>query len=116
MVQTLRMLESNLENERDDKPNSLKQAMHRSNWPKWKKAMQAEYDFLIENETWELTSTLENRQVITGRWCFKLEKDRNGQNLKYKAIWVAHGFNQEEGIDFVETFAAVVKPFDASAY
>ena len=72
--------------------------------------MQAEYDSLIENETWELTAIPENRQVITGRWCFKLKKDRDGQILKYKARWVAHGFKQEEGIDFVETFAAVVKP------
>ncbi len=72
--------------------------------------MQAEYDFLIENETWELTSTPENRQVITGRWCFKLKKDRNGQILKCKARWVAHSFKQDEGIDFVETFAAVIKP------
>ena len=110
MVQTLRMLESNLDNEGDDEPNSLNQAMHRTDWLKWKEAMQAEYDSLIENETWELTSMPENRQVITGRWCFKLKKDRNGQILKYKARWVAHGFKQEEGVDFVETFAAVVKP------
>ena len=110
MVHTLRMLESNVNNEGDDEPNSLKQAMHRADWPKWKEAMQVEYDSLIENETWELTSMPENRQVITGRWCFKLKKDRNGQILKYKARWVAHGFKQEEGVDFVETFAAVVKP------
>ena len=28
--------------------------------------MQVEYDFLIKNETWELTAMTENRQVITG--------------------------------------------------
>ncbi len=71
--------------------------------------MQAEYDSFIENETWELTAMPENRQVIIGQWCFKLKKDRDGQTLKYKARWVAHGFKQEEGIDFVKTFAAVVK-------
>ena len=72
--------------------------------------MQEEYDSLIKNETWELTPAPENRQVITSRWCFKLKKDRDGHILKYKARWVAHGFKQEEGNDFVETFAAVVKP------
>ena len=110
MVQILRMLEANIANEGDDEPGTLKQAMNCSDWPKWKEAMQAEYDSLIENETWELTTMPENRQVITGRWCFKLKKDRDGHVLKYKARWVAHGFKQEEGIDFVETFAAVVKP------
>ncbi len=71
--------------------------------------MQTEYDSLIENDTWEITPLPENQQVITGRWCFKLKKDRDGQVLKYKAIWVAHGFKQQEGIDFAETFAVVVK-------
>lgn len=74
MVQTLRMLEANIANEGDDEPDTLKQAKHCSDWPKWKEAMQAEYDSLIENETWELTIMPENRQVITGRWCFKLKK------------------------------------------
>ncbi len=110
MVQILRMLESNIDNEGDIEPNSLNQAMHRTDWLKWKEALQAKYDSIIENETWKLTSMPENRQLITGRWVFKLKKDRNGQILKYKARWVAHGFKQEEGVDFVETFAAVVKP------
>ncbi len=51
----------------------------------------------------------ENQQVITGRWCFQLKKDRNRQILEYQARWVAHRFKQEEGVDFVKTFAAVVK-------
>ncbi len=110
MVQTLRMLESNLDNERDDEPNSLNQAIHITDWLKWKEAIQAEYDTLIENKTWELTSMLENRQVIIGQWCFKLKKDRKRQILKYKARWIAHGFKQVERVNFVKTFAAVVKP------
>lgn len=52
----------------------------------------------------------ENRQVITGQWCFKLKKDCHDQILKYNARWVTHSFKQEESINFVETFAAVVKP------
>lgn len=51
MVQTLRMLETNVNNKSDDKPKTLKQAMHFSDWLKWKKAIQAKYDFLIKNET-----------------------------------------------------------------
>ncbi len=110
MVQKLRILESNMDNERDDEPNSLNQAMHRTDWLKWKDVIQAEYDSLIENDIWELTSIPENRHVITGQCCFKLKKDRNGQILKYKTRWVAHGSKQEKGVDLVKIFAAVVKP------
>ncbi len=102
------MFESNLVNKEDDKPNTVKQAIRHPDWPKWREAIQAEYDPLIENETWELTATSENRQVNTGRWCFKLKKDGDGQILKYKARWVANSFKQEEDIDFVKTFAAGV--------
>ncbi len=82
MLQTLRMLESNVDNEGDDEPISLNQTMHLTDLLKWKEAIQAEYNSLIENKTWELTSMPENRQVITGRWCFKLKKDCNRQILK----------------------------------
>ena len=76
MVQTLRMLESNLNNEGDDKPNTIKQAICRPDLPNWREAMQTEYDSLIKNETWELTAIPENRQVITGQLCFKLKKTK----------------------------------------
>ena len=109
MVKTLRMLKSNLDNKRDDEPNSLSQAVHCTHWPKWEEVMQAKYDSLIENETWELTFMPENRQIITTRWCFKLRKDWNSQILEYKAWWVARNFKQEESIDFIKTFTAVVK-------
>lgn len=71
--------------------------------------MQAKYNSLIKNKIWELMPLLENRQVTTGQWCFKVKKDCIGKILKYKAKWVAHGFKQDEEIDFVETFVAVVK-------
>ena len=51
MVETLRILAVNFDNKSDDEPDTLKQAMRYSNWPKWKEAMQAEYNSLVENET-----------------------------------------------------------------
>ncbi len=39
MVQTLRMLESNLDNEGNDKPNTIKPAIRRLDWTKWREAM-----------------------------------------------------------------------------
>ena len=61
MVQTLRMLDSNIDNKGDDdEPNTLKQVMRRPYWLKWRETIQAEYDSLIENKTWELTAMPEN--------------------------------------------------------
>ncbi len=110
MEQVLGMLEFNLDNKRDDKSITIKQAIYYLDWPKWREELETEYDFLIKNKIWKLTAILENRYVITSRWCFKLKKHRDGQILKCKARWVAQGIKQEKGIHFVETFAAVVKP------
>lgn len=64
----------------------------------------------MENETWEVISMTKNRQIMIGQQCLKLKKDQYGHILKYKARQVAHGLKQKEGINFVETFAAIVKP------
>ncbi len=74
-----------------------------------KKAMEIEYNSLMENATWEIVSPPKGANVITGKWVFKLKKDRFGNILKYKARWVAHRYKQEEGLEDVKTFAAVVK-------
>ncbi len=109
MIQTVRMLEANVDNKSDDEPNTLKQAVRRSDWLKLKKSMQAKFNSLINNETWELMPESKNRQVITSRWCFKLKKDHNSHFLIYKARLVAHCFKQKEYINFVEIFATVFK-------
>ncbi len=110
MVRVLGMFSSNVDNEGADEPASLKEAMARHDWPEWKMTMEREYNSLMENGTWKLVSPSNGANVITGKWCFKLKKDRFGHILKYKARWVVHGYKLKEGLDYVETFAAVVKP------
>ena len=104
------MLANNVDNEGPDEPSTLKEAMSRPDWPKWFQAMESEIASHTENGTWELTEKPGDRKVITGRWVFKLKKDRWGNILKYKARWVVHGFKQQEGLDYKDTFAAVIKP------
>ncbi len=74
-----------MDNKGPDEPTSLKEAMARHDWPEWKKAMEIEYNSLIENGTWKIVSPPKGANVITGKWVFKLKKDRFGNILKYKA-------------------------------
>lgn len=79
--------------------------------------MKTEYQSLTQNHTWDLvdrTST-GNHEVITDKWVFKLKKDRSGNILKYKARWVVHGYKQREDVDYLDTFAVVVKPVSYKA-
>nr|GFD54289.1 retrovirus-related Pol polyprotein from transposon TNT 1-94 [Tanacetum cinerariifolium] len=47
--------------------------------------------------------------VITLRWIYKVKLDELGGILKNKARLVAHGYRQEKGIDFEESFALVAR-------
>ncbi|GJS43751.1 retrovirus-related pol polyprotein from transposon TNT 1-94 [Tanacetum coccineum] len=47
--------------------------------------------------------------VITLKWIYKVKLDELGGILKNKARLVAHGYRQEEGIDFEESFALVAR-------
>lgn len=87
-----------------------KKAMARPDWPKWLEAMKEKYASHIENGTQGLTVLPNGRKVITGRWVFRLKKNRFGNILKYKARWVIHGYKQQKGLDYLETFVAIIKP------
>lgn len=56
------------------------------------------------NKTWVLTDLPKGRKVVKGRWVYKIKRDG-----RYKARWVAKGFEQRPGIDFDETYASVVR-------
>ncbi|KAH9677458.1 retrovirus-related pol polyprotein from transposon RE1 [Citrus sinensis] len=68
--------------------------------PKWKQAMQDEYEALQKNETWVLVPKGSAGKIVGNKWVFR---------VKYKARLVAKGFHQTQGVDFFETFSPVVK-------
>lgn len=96
-------------------PKTLRQAIQDASWPEWEKAMTDEVNSLKQNKTWELVDAPKYRRVLSGKWVFKLKRGSHGQVVRYKCRWVVRGFTQEEGIDYDETFASVVKPMSYKA-
>src|ERR1043165_2189411 len=73
-------------------------------------AKQAEFDALLRNQTWQLVPRPRHANVITGKWVFKHKLRPDGTLDRYKARWVVRGFRQRADLDFIDTFAPVVKP------
>ena len=94
MVTVLANLSAGCDDSGPDEPLSIKEAMATPLWKDFEKAMHAEFQSLIENDTWEYRNAPSGRAVLTGRWVFKIKKDRWGKILKFKARWVAHGYKQ----------------------
>jgi hypothetical protein len=79
-------------------------------WENWLKGMTAEMDSIKENGVYTLAKLPPDRKALRGKWVFKLKRGANGEILRFKARYVVRGFEQQEGIDYNETFASVVKP------
>jgi hypothetical protein len=78
--------------------------------PNWLHAMREEFHVLMNQHTWSLVPRPVGANMVTGKWIFWHKLHSNGSLSRYKARWVVHGFTQQQGIDFDETFSPVIKP------
>ena len=92
--------------EHTSKPTTVQEALSH---PDWWKAMDAEFQVLINNETWDLVPYSEDMNVVTKKWVFRVKYKADGLVDRFKARLVAKGFQQLAGIAFFETFSPVVK-------
>ncbi|GJV11425.1 retrovirus-related pol polyprotein from transposon TNT 1-94 [Tanacetum coccineum] len=75
----------------------------------WIVAMQEELNQFIANDIWDLVPQPKNMTIIGTKWVFRNKLDENGVVSRNKARLVAQGYNQQEGIDYDETYAPVAR-------
>ncbi|GJX71828.1 retrovirus-related pol polyprotein from transposon TNT 1-94 [Tanacetum coccineum] len=75
----------------------------------WIVAMQEELNQFIANDVWELVPQPRNMTIIGTKWVFRNKLDENDIVSQNKARLVAQGYNQQEGIDYDETYAPVAR-------
>ncbi|GJV06990.1 retrovirus-related pol polyprotein from transposon TNT 1-94, partial [Tanacetum coccineum] len=71
--------------------------------------MQDEIHEFDRLQVWELVPQPVCVMIIALKWIYKVKLDKYGDVLKNKALLVAKGYRQEEGIDFEESFAPVAR-------
>ncbi|GJT38212.1 retrovirus-related pol polyprotein from transposon TNT 1-94 [Tanacetum coccineum] len=75
----------------------------------WVVAMQEELNQFVANDVWDLVTLPMSQSVIGTKWVFSNKLDENGIVSRNKARLVAQGYNQQEGIDYDETYAPVAR-------
>lgn len=77
--------------------------------PRWVEAMQLEIKVLEDNDTWKIVPLPQGKRVIGCKWVYKIKYKATGELERFKVRLVAKGYNQQEGLDYQETFSPVVE-------
>lgn len=77
--------------------------------PHWQTAMEEEIESIHKNQTWSLVSLPPNTKAISSKWVYKLKPGTRDSPAWYKGRLVARGFEQRDGVEYLETFAPVVR-------
>ena len=84
--------------------------------PNRKMAMDAKFNALIDNKTWELVPRPPDVNVIRSMWIFAHKERSDGSFERHKARLVGDGKTQQVGVDCGETFRPVVKPLPSARF
>jgi hypothetical protein len=93
----------------NDGAASLKDVRRSNEWPEWEEAIKAELAQLHQMGTWRLVDKPPNAIPIVNKWVFAKKRNKQGQLTKYKARFMAKGYAQHPGYDYVEMHSPVVR-------
>ncbi|KAK2388390.1 putative mitochondrial protein [Trifolium repens] len=103
---SLQIIENNLGLISQLEPKTIDEAILDESWIE---AMKEELSQFERNEVWNLVPLPKDHSIIGTRWVFRNKLDEDGKVIRNKARLVAQGYNQQEGIDYDETFAPVAR-------
>ncbi|KAF0708912.1 hypothetical protein AaE_013051 [Aphanomyces astaci] len=85
-------------------PENWREAMSREDHKKWLAAATDEYNSLLSNGTYELVRRDSKLTILVCRWVFRIKPGGI-----YKARVVVKGFMQQNGVDYTDIYAPVVR-------
>ncbi|GJW77158.1 putative ribonuclease H-like domain-containing protein [Tanacetum coccineum] len=102
----IKKMSKNLEEHGFEEPKKI---IHALKDPSWIEAMQEELLQFKLQEVWTLVDLLNGKRAIGSKWVFRNKNDERGTMIRNKARLVTQGCTQEEGINYDEAFAPVVR-------
>nr|GEW47576.1 retrovirus-related Pol polyprotein from transposon TNT 1-94 [Tanacetum cinerariifolium] len=88
------------------KPKKVNQALTDLSWIE---AMQDELIQFRLQKVWRLVDLPKGKHVIGTKWVYRNKKDKRGIVIRFKARLFAQGYTQEEGINYDEVFASIIR-------
>src|SRR4030066_1714029 len=87
-------------------PTSIDEALSDDGWIV---AMQEELNQFQRNDVRDLVARPLKKNIIGTKWVFRNKLNEQGEEVINKARLVAQGYSQQEGIDYIETFAPIAR-------
>ncbi|GKF40239.1 retrovirus-related pol polyprotein from transposon TNT 1-94, partial [Tanacetum coccineum] len=90
----------------EEEPKKISEALQH---PGCVDAMQDELNQFSKNKVWTLVPAPYGKTITSSKWVFRNKRDKTRIVIKNKARLVAQCYNQQEGIDYDETFAPIAR-------
>ena len=93
----------------DPEPKSMAECRKRSDWVKWKEAIETELCLLKKRQVFGPVAPTPPKVFHVGyKWVFVRKRDENNVVVRYKARLVAQEFTQRPDIDYDETYSPII--------